>query len=299
MTRIIDGRDAGAFITAALDDFGLDPYAFRIYARIVRRAGTKNGCFESIDNMAKACRIDRNRVYKALKLLIKHRLIEKEPHAGRPSSYYLTPSSEWIPLANSSDIPDTEPIRNSIHPLSGNQDTPYLEKQTPPICNSRHEGINEGNQIKGSTGRLENHDAVDSGKDPFFTGQHRAIAREVVKVQREFNAPKNFITDAPWGKLADEVGKDALSVWHEFENYMIAIHSDKKDPRAYVGKIATNLYQNPGTELACKPWIEFSDFFKKNLSAPPPRKKAQPRQVEIVEIPDREASKEAFRRAKR
>lgn len=139
----------------------------------------------------------------------------------------------------------------------------------------------------------------DSGKDPFFTGQHRAIAREVVKVQREFNAPKNFITDAPWGRLANEVGKNPTDVWHEFENYMIAIHSDKKDPVAYVGKIATNLWQNPGTELACKPWKEFSEFFKKNLSAPPPRKKAQPRQPKIIEIPDREASAKAIREARR
>ena len=134
--------------------------------------------------------------------------------------------------------------------------------------------------------------------EPFYTGQARQLAREVVKVQREFNAPKNFITDAPWGKLADEVGKDPLGVWQEFERYMIAVHSDKKDPVAYVGKIATNLYQNPGTEHACKPWNEFAEFFKKNLSAPPPRKKAKPRQPKLIDIPDREASARAIREAR-
>lgn len=135
--------------------------------------------------------------------------------------------------------------------------------------------------------------------DPFFTGQHRAIAREVVKVAREFNPPKNFITDSPWGRLAEETGKDALGVWQAFESYMIGLHGDKKDPRAYVGKIAMNLHQTPGSEHACKPWLDFSSHFKKNLSAPPAPKKAEPRPVEIVEIPDREASKEAFRRLKR
>jgi len=134
--------------------------------------------------------------------------------------------------------------------------------------------------------------------DPFFTGQHRAIAREIVKVSREFNAPKNFITDAPWGQLADEVGKDPLGVWKAFEQFMTQLHADKQDPIAYCGKIANNLYQNPGSELACKPWIEFADYFRKNLTAPPAPKKSEPRPVEIEQIPDREASREAFRRLK-
>ena len=141
-------------------------------------------------------------------------------------------------------------------------------------------------------------DEKTTNSDPFYTGQARQLAREVVKVQREFNAPKNFITDAPWGKLADEVGKDPLGVWQEFERYMIAVHSDKQDPVAYVGKIATNLYQNPGTEHACKPWNEFAEFFKKNLSAPPLRKKAKPRQPKLIDIPDREASARAIREAR-
>jgi len=299
MTRITDGRDAGAFITAALDDFGLDSYAFRIYARIVRRAGTKHGCFESIDNMANACHMKRDTVYKALKLLIKHRLIEKEPHAGKPSNYYLTPSSEWIPLSDLSQKGDTEPIPKRGHHLSPIGDTTYPEKGTPPIPNKGHKGINKGNPIKGSTSREENSVVVDAGNDPFFTGQHRAIAREIVKVSREFNAPKNFITDSPWGKLADEVGKDPLGVWKAFEQFLLAKHSDKRDPANYCSVIANKLYENVGSELNCKEWNEFSDHFKKHLSAPPPPKKSEPRQPEITQIPDRESSARAIREARR
>ena len=127
MTRITDGRDAGAFITAALDDFGLDPFEFRIYARIVRRAGTKEGCFESIDHMAKACKMNRDTCYRALKTLIRCRLIEKEPHKGKPSNYYLTPQEEWIHL---SQIRDTEPIPNQGHHLSQIRDTTYPKSGT-------------------------------------------------------------------------------------------------------------------------------------------------------------------------
>lgn len=79
---------------------------------------------------------------------------------------------------------------------------------------------------------------------------------------------------------------------------MIAIHCDKKSPLDYVGRIATNLWQNPGSELANKNWIEFADHYRKNLSAPPPPQKKQPRIVVIEEIPDREESAKAIRAAR-
>ena len=134
--------------------------------------------------------------------------------------------------------------------------------------------------------------------DPFYTGQARPIARELVKVSRQINAPKNFITDAPWGLLAEEIGKDATHLFQEFEKFLMARYSDKSDPDSYAKKICSSLYENPGSELACKPWIEFADYFRKNLAAPPAPKKAEPRQVEIDSIPDREASREAFKRLK-
>jgi len=141
-------------------------------------------------------------------------------------------------------------------------------------------------------------DGKSENADPFFTGQHRAIAREVVKVARQIHAPKNFITDAPWGRLADEVGKDPLSVWEKFKAHLEQKYSDKQNPENYCSVIANKLYENPGSELNSKDWIEFADYFRKNLSAPPAPKKSEPRPVEIVEIPDREASREAFRRLK-
>jgi hypothetical protein len=258
MTRISDGRDAGAFITAALDDFGLDMPCFRIYARIVRRSGTKLGCFESIDNMAKACRMNRETAYRALKTLIKHRLIEKEPHPGRPSSYYLTPNSEWIPLPTCPKSGYTPPIGNEGIPPIGNEGI-------PPIGN---EGIRR-DQIKGS-----NKDQHQGGKnavavDPFYSGQHRAIAREVVKVSREMSGPRNFITDAPWGKLAEETGKDATAVFQAFEAYLIQCNSDKEKPEAYAAKVCSSIWSNPGSELACQPWKEFKASYEKNGKAPP------------------------------
>jgi len=258
MNRISDGRDAGAFITSDLDDFGLDPYAFRIYGRIARRAGTRNGCFESIDNIAEACRIDRKRVYDAIKVLLKHRLIEKEPKQGKPSSYYLTPREQWIPLTYTEN--GTGVYRK--------RDTTYTENGTPPIPKTEHKGIKEGNPKKG----IPSTSADDAKKpvDPFFTGQYRAIAREVVKQQRSSAAPRNFLEDGPWAELATETGRTNAMVFRHFKTYLeeIANVQGKRDPEAYAGAIANSLFNNPGSELACKPWIKFADHYRVHLCVP-------------------------------
>ncbi len=56
------------FVRREIDDYGLDPYEFRIYARITRRAG--NGeAWESITNRTCACRMGLSRELKALQIL--------------------------------------------------------------------------------------------------------------------------------------------------------------------------------------------------------------------------------------
>lgn len=65
--NVTDERDLGAFIPSFLDDFGLNPYQFRIYCRLARRAGAGGQCWESADNMAKACLMNRKTVMKSIK----------------------------------------------------------------------------------------------------------------------------------------------------------------------------------------------------------------------------------------
>ena len=51
-----------------IDDYGLEPYEFRIYARITRRAG--NGeAWESITDKACACRMSLSRARLTLQIL--------------------------------------------------------------------------------------------------------------------------------------------------------------------------------------------------------------------------------------
>jgi hypothetical protein len=82
------------FVHKELDDFGLDPYSFRIYSRIVRRAG-KGEAFESNKNMAAGCRMSEAQVKRSLKTLTTHGLIIKESRPGTTCIYRVAPRRNW------------------------------------------------------------------------------------------------------------------------------------------------------------------------------------------------------------
>jgi DNA-binding transcriptional MocR family regulator len=101
MTKILvdDQRDLGAFIPSFLCDWGLDPYEFRVYCRIARRAG--NGqCWESIDSIATGCKMNRKTVMKAIASLLELKMIVRSRADNqKPSSvdkYTLTHHKYWI-----------------------------------------------------------------------------------------------------------------------------------------------------------------------------------------------------------
>ncbi len=95
MNQIKDRRDFAIVVPSYLDDFGLDPYEYRIYSHIVRRAG-KNGCFESIPNMSKHCLISEKIVRRSLKVLLDSNLITVVKSApGKSVVYEITSREEW------------------------------------------------------------------------------------------------------------------------------------------------------------------------------------------------------------
>jgi DNA-binding transcriptional ArsR family regulator len=94
-TPVLDEQELGLFVKSEMDDYGLDPFEFRIYARIVRRAGRKEA-WESVPNMAKACMISESRVRLALQLLEAAGLIESQERSGYSTLRRLTPKSRWV-----------------------------------------------------------------------------------------------------------------------------------------------------------------------------------------------------------
>lgn len=77
--------DDGAWIHSELDDFGLSPAEFRVYCHILRRSGTSGHCWETTDNAAKHCRINRKTYEKAIITLEKNNMILVERRTGQSS----------------------------------------------------------------------------------------------------------------------------------------------------------------------------------------------------------------------
>lgn len=91
---VADEQNPGLFVSSEIDDFGLDPYEFRIYARIVRRAG-RSEAWESIPKMARACRMSESRARSALQLLQAAGFIENTERQGDTTIRRLTSKRYW------------------------------------------------------------------------------------------------------------------------------------------------------------------------------------------------------------
>jgi DNA-binding transcriptional regulator GbsR (MarR family) len=87
-----------AFIHNFLDEYGLDPYEFRLYAHIVRRTGGKPGgvCFSTIAKIAEICKMSSRKAQQAIKVLKEANFIQQTKRPGRTDEYRVVPASEWV-----------------------------------------------------------------------------------------------------------------------------------------------------------------------------------------------------------
>jgi len=95
--NVVEARDLGAFIPSNLDDYGLDPFEFRLYCHIARRAGAQGSCWEGVQKMAKVCAMDRKTVMAKLESLEQKRLLRAERQLGKTTTITLTNAAEWLP----------------------------------------------------------------------------------------------------------------------------------------------------------------------------------------------------------
>jgi hypothetical protein len=82
------------FVHSDIDDFGLSPAEFRVYAHIARRAG-QSSCWPGIDSIATTCRLHTETVVKAIKALEVNGLLEVIRKTGVSNVYRLTKRSQW------------------------------------------------------------------------------------------------------------------------------------------------------------------------------------------------------------
>jgi len=126
MSQLRNRSDFAIVVPSYLDDYGLDPYEYRLYTHIARRAG-KNGCWESIPNMAKHCLMNEKTVRASLRLLLDAKLIGVvEAKKGKSIIYEITPHEEWAP-------PEQLPIiRSKRTPNKSGTTTPTKSGTTTP-----------------------------------------------------------------------------------------------------------------------------------------------------------------------
>src|SRR5436305_6092762 len=75
------------WVHSALDDLGLTPAEFRVYAHLSRRAG--NGvAWPAINSIAKVCRLSRHTVIAAFNNLERHGLLQIERGGGAATNHY-------------------------------------------------------------------------------------------------------------------------------------------------------------------------------------------------------------------
>ncbi len=148
------------FVRRDIDDYGLDPYEFRIYARVTRRAG--NGeAWESLANMASACCMSLSRARRALNLLRLAKLIESIERPGYSNLYRLNPQQKWVASERLQEIRSFINLRaKSPTPITSDRgtrnDSPTKSNSTPlpdviplPLSDVIDEGIpSEGISLK-------------------------------------------------------------------------------------------------------------------------------------------------------
>jgi DNA-binding transcriptional regulator GbsR (MarR family) len=85
------------FVHNQLDEYGLDPYEFRVYAHAVRRTGGKltGKYFASLSKTAEICQMSVRRVQYSLKFLCEAGFLIQEKRTGRTDEYKLTDVSKW------------------------------------------------------------------------------------------------------------------------------------------------------------------------------------------------------------
>jgi hypothetical protein len=97
--------DLMMFVPAWIDDLGLSSAEFRVYARVAR-CSYKNpdGCFQSLDTIARRCHMNKKTVRKALRSLVHKRLIRKEGKPGHTDAYHLANPNE-VPKEAMGEVP--------------------------------------------------------------------------------------------------------------------------------------------------------------------------------------------------
>src|SRR5258708_22558549 len=125
------------FISAAVDDAGLSPNAFRVLAHIHRRANGKGMAWFGYADISSRCGINhRQTIRAAIKELETRQLIQVTRYPGKRTTYTITSPSEWRPTSSKNElVQNLNTFTNSTGPVRKMNDT-------------RSQNEHEGNPIR-------------------------------------------------------------------------------------------------------------------------------------------------------
>lgn len=205
---VTDGRDNLPFMVhSELDDLDLDPYEFRAYAHMVRRAGKQSGKgehWESVEESAKHCRMDPKTYRRALAGLVERRLVTREDRAGQTSVYRLTAPKLWRPLPKTVEVAARTPATSgtpteSGSPTTSGRGTPATSGRTP-----LPKTVDKGNPLK-VIPRRESKEPRAQAHAARSSNRSKAKKPKLGDFDPKQITLPEFIDQEPWNRFIDNL----------------------------------------------------------------------------------------------
>jgi DNA-binding MarR family transcriptional regulator len=149
------------FIHSQLDEAGLDPYSFRVYAHLARRAGKKKDAWPEEKTIAEMTKMSKRQVVRCMKILEERGMLticQRPGVVGRHNEYFLTGPDEWtesdcVALSKVTVSP-TESDCVALSKVTVSH-FPLLEKEVDPNLNtSKAESVDSKNGGDGLKDRV-------------------------------------------------------------------------------------------------------------------------------------------------
>jgi hypothetical protein len=186
--------DFGAFIPSMLDDFGLNPFEFRVYAHISRRAGGGGKCWEGMQNIADLCKMNIKTTRKAIAALVAFCLIRVEFNPGATNHITLTHPSEW----EKPDTPTKSGMTTKTDTPTKSGRTPLPNQGVPPLPDL----VDEGTPYEGTPKKDLFPLPQKTKNDRALEKEERSLEKKNAKEESETNFGVNDrfwdVSKAPW-----------------------------------------------------------------------------------------------------
>lgn len=190
------------FVHGDLDDYGLNPFEFRLYTRIVRRAGKDGECYESMPHIAKGCRMSEGTLKKVLPRLVELNAVTKVSRPGKSAIYRPNPLDLWKPRSNMTQV------KSDLPPRSNMTQHPDLT-DLPPRSNMTHEVTPLSSSLEVSPhNNSSGGDGLSSVQDALLSDLTTAVQSEATcrNEARDPGKDKNSALPANWEARAERLG---------------------------------------------------------------------------------------------